>query len=278
MCWNKEDIAEPSEIICRRPRAQNTTLTSKSRDVLLNSSRDCSVFFACFKFVGLRSCSWFGHVMDVKVTRFGFKFRRLAGVCDGNHPRLNWVKLPSDRGRGVFSLWVLVTSEWQVCSQQTPSGLLHDYISPSGALHAVIWETVITSMPEWFEAIEVYCTEIASLARDDQTVGKKARWEFKYSGGVTGMSKHSSKGRKLLNCHFLNCILHYRLPFKHKVDVVSWQTRTFAFARYYNDLHLDDKRLNHYFLKVSQSEASRLGRKLRDIFGFSLGKLTMVWL
>lgn len=108
--------------------------------------------------------------------------------------------------------------------------------------------------------------------------GEKARWEFKYSGGVTGMSKHSSKGRKLLNCHFLNCILHYRLPFKHKVDVVSWQTRTFAFARYYNDRHLDDKRLNHYFLKVSQSEASRLGRKLRDIFGFSLGKLTMVWL
>lgn len=64
MCWNKKDIAEPSKIICGRPRALNTA-SCQSQE----SSWNRSVFSACFGFADLRTCSWFGRVIDVWVTR-----------------------------------------------------------------------------------------------------------------------------------------------------------------------------------------------------------------
>lgn len=75
----------------------------------------------------------------------------------------------------VKSLWIRTRfcfhcrfwfSLWRVCSQQTLSERLHDYISPVAAFLGLIWEAVITSMPEWFRAIEVYCTEIISPAKE----------------------------------------------------------------------------------------------------------------
>ncbi len=50
----------------------------------------------------------------------------------------------------VKSLWIRTSfwfSLWRVCSQQTLSERLHDYISPVAAFLVLIWEAVITSMP-----------------------------------------------------------------------------------------------------------------------------------